>query len=136
MNEAITTRTSAHPLGDIPGLLRHDGAPPLFYMLLHFWMQAFGTGESATHALSLVFGLLTIPVGMWAGWSLFGRRAGVYAAFLFAFSTFLTAYAQESRMYELMALLGLLATAGFIHGFVYRRRRYLILFAVCAALML
>ena len=31
-------------------------------------------------------------------------------------------------MYTLMALLGLLATGGFIHGFVYRRRRYLILF--------
>lgn len=39
-------------------------------------------------------------------------------------------------MYSLMALLGLLATAGFIHGFVFRRRRYLILFTVCQALML
>ncbi len=57
-------------------------------------------------------------------------------AILCAFSTFLTAYAQESRMYELMALLGILATAAFIHGFVYRRRRYLIMFAVCEALML
>ena len=35
-------------------------------------------------------------------------------------------------MYTLMALLGLLATTAFIHGFVYRRRNYLILFAVCA----
>ena len=34
-------------------------------------------------------------------------------------------------MYELMGLLGLLATAAFIHGFVYRRRKYLIMFAVC-----
>ena len=32
-------------------------------------------------------------------------------------------------MYELMGLLGLLATAAFIHGFVYRRRKYLIVFA-------
>ncbi len=39
-------------------------------------------------------------------------------------------------MYSLMALLGLLATAGFIHGFIYRRRGYLILFTVCQALML
>ena len=55
---------------------------------------------------------------------------------LFALNPFITAYSQETRMYTLMALLGLLATAGFIHGFVYRRRRYLILFAVCQALML
>jgi hypothetical protein len=39
-------------------------------------------------------------------------------------------------MYELMALLGTLATAAFVHGFVYRRRRYLILFAVSEALLL
>src|SRR5438309_4346260 len=136
MNEAITTRTSAHPLGDIPGLLRHDGAPPLFYMLLHFWMQAFGTGESATHALSLLFGLLTVPVGMWAGWSLFGRRAGLMAATLFAFNAFLTRYAQETRMYELMGLLGLIATTAFLHAFVFRRRGYLIVFALAQALML
>lgn len=39
-------------------------------------------------------------------------------------------------MYTLMTLLGLLATAGFIQGFINRRRRYLILFAICQALML
>jgi hypothetical protein len=100
------------------------------------WISLFGAGETATHWLSVTIGLLCIPAGMWAAWSLFGRRAGAYAAVLFAFSTFLTAYADETRMYELMGLLGILATAGFVHGFVYRRRRYLILFAVCEALLL
>ena len=96
----------------------------------------FGTSESATHALPLLFGLLTIPVGLWAGWSLFGRRAGLMAATLFAFSPWLTEYAQETRMYELMALLGIIATASFIHAFVFRRRKYLIAFAITLALML
>jgi hypothetical protein len=135
-DEAITTGIASHPLSAIPGILRHDGSPPLFYLLLHVWISLFGAGETATHWFSVALGLLCIPAGMWAGWSLFGRRAGMYAAVLFAFSTFVSAYANETRMYELMALLGLLATAGFIHGFVYRRRRYLILFAVCEALLL
>ena len=135
-DEAITTGIASHSLSAIPGILRHDGSPPLFYMLLHVWISVFGTTESATHALSLVFGLLCIPAGMWSGWSLFGRRAGLYMAVLCAFSTFLTAYAMETRMYELMALLGILETTAFIHAFVYRRRGYLILFAVCQALML
>jgi mannosyltransferase len=135
-DEAITTGIASHSLSAIPGILRHDGAPPLFYMLLHVWISIFGASESATHALSLVFGLLCIPAGMWAGWSLFGRRAGLYMAVLCALSTFLTAYAMETRMYELMGLLGILETTAFIHAFVHRRRRYLILFAVCQALML
>ena len=60
--------------------------------------------------------VLAIPLGGWVAWSLWGRRAGLSAAVLFAFSEFLTNYGQEARMYSLMALLGLLATAGFLHG--------------------
>src|SRR4030081_2194637 len=136
MDEAITTGIASHPLSAIPGLLRHDGSPPFYYFVLHFWIKAFGAGESATHWLSLTFGLLTIPAGAWAGWSLFGRRAGLMAATLFAFSPFLTQYAGETRMYELMGLLGILATASYIHAFVFRRRKYLVVFAICQALML
>jgi mannosyltransferase len=136
MDEAITTGVALHPLDQIPGVLRHDGNPPLYYMLLHLWMSLFGSSESATHSLSLLFGVLTIPLGGWAGWKLFGRRAGIMAALLFAFNAWLTAYAQETRMYELMGLLGLAGTAGFLLGFVYRQRRWLILFAISLALML
>jgi mannosyltransferase len=136
MDEAITTGISLHKLGQIPGILRYDGNPPLYYMALHVWMSMFGSSETAAHSLSLVFGLLTIPAGGWAGWTLFGRRTGIMAALLFAFNAWLTAYAQETRMYELMGLLGVLATAGYLLGFVYRRRRYLVLFGGALTLML
>ncbi len=136
MDEALSVGISSHSLTAIPGVLRHDGSPPLYYLLLHVWMSVFGSSESATHALSALFGVLSIPVATWVAWSLFGLRAGLIAALLFAMNPFLTAYSQETRMYTLMALLGLLATGGFIHGFIYRRRRYLILFAICQALML
>ena len=109
MDEGITTGISLHPLSQIPGVLRYDGNPPLYYMALHVWMSMFGSSESATHSLSLIFGLLTIPAGAWAAGVLFGRRAGIMAALLFAFNAWLTAYAQETRMYELMGLLGVVA---------------------------
>jgi mannosyltransferase len=136
MDEAITTGISHHALTAIPGVLRYDGNPPLYYMTLHLWMSLFGTGEAATHSLSLVFGVLTIPVGAWACWTLFGRRAGIMAALLFAFNAWLTSYAQETRMYELMGLLGVLATSGFLLGFVLHRRRFLLLFGAALTLML
>lgn len=136
MDEAITTGIASHPVSQIPGILRHDGNPPLYYLLLHFWMRAFGTGEAATHALSLAFGLLTVPAGMWAAWTLFSRRAGMMAAVLFAFTAWLTTYAQETRMYELMGLLGIFLTVAFVKSFIDRRRAHLILFAAWLALML
>ncbi len=136
MDEAITTGISHHALTAIPGVLRYDGNPPLYYMLLHIWMSLFGTGEAASHSLSLVFGVLTIPIGGWACWTLFGRRAGIMAALVFAFNAWLTAYAQETRMYELMALLGVIATTGFVLGFIMRRRRFLFVFGAALTLML
>ena len=135
MDEALSTGIASHSLSAIPGVLRHDGSPPFYYLLLHFWIKIFGISEAATHSLSLVCSLLTIPIGLWAGWSLFGKRAGLMAATLFAFSAFLTDYAQETRMYALMALLGLIATTAFVHAFVFRRRQYLVVFAIAQALM-
>ncbi|MGH2867901.1 MAG: glycosyltransferase family 39 protein [Solirubrobacteraceae bacterium] len=136
IDEGLSVGISTHSLASIPTVLRHDGSPPLYYLMLHVWMNVFGNSEAATHAMSLLFGLLTIPVGAWVAWSLFGRWPAFVALVLFALNPFLTAYSQETRMYSLMALLGLLATAGLIHGFVYRRRRYLILFAIAQSLML
>ena len=36
-----------------PALLRQDGSPPLYYMVLHLWMGVFGDSETRTHALSV-----------------------------------------------------------------------------------
>ena len=135
-DEGLSVGIASHSLSAIPGVLRHDGSPPLYYMALHVWMRIFGSSGIETHAMSDLFSMLAIPIGLWAGWSLFGRRAGLFAAVLFGTSSFLTYYGQETRMYSLMALLGLMAAAGFVHAFVFRRRRYLILFAVSLALML
>jgi len=135
-NEALATGIASHSLSALPGVLRHGGSSPLYYVLLHFWIGAFGSSEAATHSLSLLIALATIPVAMWAGWSLFGRRAGMFAAVLFAFSSFLTTFAQETQLYGLIVLLGLLAMTGFLHGFVYRRRRFLWPFGAALTLML
>jgi mannosyltransferase len=134
--EANAIGIASHPLGQILGVLRHGGGAPLYYVLLHLWIETFGVGESAVHGLSLLFGLLTVPAAMWIGWTLWGRRSGLMAATLFAFSSFLTVYAGEAQPYELLTLLGLLALGGLLHGFVYRRRAWLWLLGACLVLML
>ncbi|HUY58840.1 MAG TPA: glycosyltransferase family 39 protein [Solirubrobacteraceae bacterium] len=136
MDEAITVGISSHHLSAIPGIMRQDGSPPLFYLLLHFWMLMVGNGEAATHWLSEIFAVLTIPIGYWGGLKLAGKRAGLITAALMASSAFLDYYSQETRMYALMSLLGLFGTIGFVRGFVFRERRYVILFSLAEAAML
>ncbi len=136
MDEAITVGISSHHLSAIPGILRQDGSPPLFYLLLHFWMLLTGNSSAATHWLSEIFAVLTIPIGYWGALRIAGKRAGLMTATLMALSAFLDYYSQETRMYALMTLLGLLATIGFVRGFVFRERRYVILFSLSLAAML
>src|SRR5688572_12833621 len=136
MDEGLSIGISSQPLFDIPGVLRVDGSPPFYYMLLSVWMDVVGDGPAETQGLSVAIALVSIPGGLWAGWSLFGRRAGLICAALCAVNPFLTGYAQETRMYSLMLVLSLLATAAFLHVFAYGRRGYLPLFFVLLALML
>jgi len=134
IDEGLSVGIASYPLAEIPGVLRQDGSPPLYYAILHGWIAVVGPGEAATHGLSVGFALLIIPVAFWAARSLAGPRAGWIAAVLAACHPFLTYNAQETRMYALMALLGLLVAATFAHAFVLRDRRYLAPFAVVATL--
>jgi len=116
---------ASHPLHAIAGLLRQDGSPPLYYLLLHVWMRMFGRSEFATHALSLTFALASIPVGFWAARSLFGRRAGWYCAAVVAAAPFISYFSRETRMYTLVILLSLIVTTCYLHVFALRNRRWL-----------
>ena len=136
IDEAITVGIASHDLGEIPRMLRLDGSPPLFYLLLHGWMALVGTGEAATRALALVFALLAVPVAWWAGSAVFGGRAGALAAVGAAGCPFLTYYAQEARMYSLVAVLSLLACASFVLAFVHGRRRHVWLLGLWCVLLL
>ena len=110
MDEGLSIGIANRPLLDIPGVLRQDGSPPLYYVLLHFWIQATGTSEVAVRSLSLLCATLAVPASWWAGRELFGARAGWMAAVLAATNPYLTEYAQEARMYALVALLAIVAT--------------------------
>ena len=136
IDEGISVGIARHPLTEIPGLLHRDGSPPLYYLLLHGWIGAFGDGERSTHALSVLFALACIPAAYWAASTLFGRLAGWICAALAAVDPYLTAYGQETRMYTLLALLSFIATGAFALGVVDGRRRWLPVLVLALAAML
>src|SRR2546421_7313660 len=47
LDEAQSVGIAGKPLTGIPGAFRQDGAPPLYYFLLHIWMAVFGHGRAA-----------------------------------------------------------------------------------------
>ncbi len=142
LDEALTVDIARAPLHLIPGLLRHDGAPPLYYVLLHFWMKVFGTSDLGARSLSGVIGVLTLPAAWVAGYrigaqswrehanvpgeaSLDGTvpaadrdRAGRLVAWtvtlLVGTSPFAVYYDTEARMYSLVILLSTLGVLAIV----------------------
>ena len=64
IDEGISAGIASHPAGEIPGLLRQDGSPPAYYLLLHAWTELAGTSEAVLRAPSLAFALLAIPADL------------------------------------------------------------------------
>jgi hypothetical protein len=113
LDEALTVSIARLPLDRLQPALAHDGAPPLFYVLLHGWMEVFGTSTTAVRALSGVLGVLAIGLAYLAArvWVPDGRRGrvlGTIAAVVVASSPYAIHYSTEVRMYALSIVLGLL----------------------------
>ncbi|MGA3218343.1 MAG: glycosyltransferase family 39 protein [Acidimicrobiales bacterium] len=123
-DEAIAVGIASHPLSSLPHYLVDDGSPPLYYVMLHYWMRMFGPSEVATHVLSLVPGLLAIPAAWWSADRLFGRWAARAAAALVATCAYLAYYGTETRMYSWLVLVSLLAVTCFVLAYRGAGRRY------------
>jgi len=136
IDEAIAVGIASHEPGEIPGLLRQDGSPPLYYLLLHAWIGLVGSGEAAARSLSLLFAAVAVPVSWWAGSAVGGRRAGAVAAAIVAVCPFFTYYAQEARMYTLVAVLSVVAAAAFVLAFLRGRRAHLLTLGAALVLLL
>ena len=136
IDEGISVGLAHHHWSSIPALLRQDGSPPAYYMLLGLWIRVFGDSERATHTLSLLFGLACIPLAYAAARSLFDRRTGLVCALLAALNPFLTYYAQETRMYELEAFLSLVIAYAYVEGILRGRRLWAALLVPAVVLML
>ncbi|MCB1257555.1 MAG: glycosyltransferase family 39 protein [Microthrixaceae bacterium] len=114
LDEALSVNIAALPFSDMVEALRHDGHPPLYYLMLHYWMGLFGDSDWAVRALSGVFSTASIPLAYVAGRRLATRRpsarlgshrVGLITAAVVATMPYAIRYGAETRMYSLVMLL-------------------------------
>jgi len=120
----------------LPGViegLSHDANPPLYYILLHFWMKGAGTGAVGVRLLSVLFGVLLVFLLSRVGEKMFSPAVGLFAALVAALSPMQIFYGQTARMYTLLPLLGLLSFVFLRRALEENQRKDWLGYTVCAA---
>ncbi|WP_116786930.1 glycosyltransferase family 39 protein [Flavobacterium psychrotrophum] len=92
----------------------HDSHPPLFDLLLHYWLTIFGTSEVVAKILPFLFALVSIYVTWLAAYKITGSKVKAYFALgLVSLNFFHLYYSTEVRFYSLMYLLSALTLLQF-----------------------
>jgi hypothetical protein len=103
LDETFSVWLANHNVADmLQWTVKLDQHPPLYYLLLHYWIALNGDTPYYVRLLSALFGAGTIPIIYLIGKRISGTVVGLAAAVLLAFSPFNIYFAQETRMYTLM----------------------------------
>jgi uncharacterized membrane protein len=96
--------------------------PPLYYILVRYWVKFWGNSVAITRSFSAVVSLLSFPAIYWLCWELFedkykGDRSNFYHPIaIVAVSPLHILYAQEAREYTLWMVTILLSSAAFLRS--------------------
>jgi mannosyltransferase len=135
LDEAFSISIAHTTLSNIVVETGRDVHPPLHYFLLLFWDRWLGGSTWISRLLSVACSLGTIAAAYAVTARLRSRGIALMAGALLAVSVFQVEFAQEARMYALLALLATLSLYGFIRLFDSASPRWFVFYAVATTLM-
>jgi hypothetical protein len=110
-DEAFSYLLAKKNLFEIMYLTAKDFNPPLYYLLLHFWMRVFGSSEIALRSLSLIFFWATVYIAFLFMTNIFkfSQKKAFFYLLFFLINPLLHYYAFEARMYSMFAFFAVLS---------------------------
>ena len=134
-DEIWSTRVILGSVASTVRMLSADLHPPVFNLLMFFWIRIFGDSEISVRVLPLVCGLatvvLTARLAIDYGW----RSAAPVAALVVAISPAHIWYSQESRAYSFLILLVVASVVVFHRIRETHETRWYVAYAALAAIM-
>ncbi len=120
-------------VGDVFWIVRHgkESTPPLFFLLT--WLTKGFGGVEGLRLVSLIAGVLAIPLTYILGLRTVGSRAAAVGAALMALSPFQIFYSTEARAYVLMMLFCLAAAVALLIALESGRVRWWTAYGASAA---
>jgi len=104
-DEGYTAWLADHSCSEIIRLVRADTAPPLYYLLLHGWMEILGTSELALRSFSCTCAVVTLViVHAICRQQKFSLLQIAVVLSLLSMSVLQVRYARDARCYALVSL--------------------------------
>lgn len=108
-DEAFSALLSEKSPLQIVLLTAKDQSPPLYLLLLHYWMRTFGTTEAAIRGLSFFFHIGSALITFFLAKKLLhSSKAAVLVSIAVLCNPFLLEYAFEARAYSMLVFLTLI----------------------------
>lgn len=130
LDESQSLWQTSHSLSGMLRVVATDVHVPGYHILLHFWQLYLGNDVLVIRGLSLLFFLATIPVVYLLARQILSVRWALFATALFSFSPFMNWYANETRMYTMLAFMTALNQLFYMR--ILKRRKGWIGFTVTA----
>ena len=93
-DETVSAFLAKQPPAELIAHTARDIHPPAYYLLLHYWASLAGQSAFALAFLSVVFGLLLIPLTYRLARDLINPSPAIWTAFLITFSAYNLWYSQ------------------------------------------
>jgi uncharacterized membrane protein len=136
IDEPFSVFHAQMPVSNIVRILAQGNNPPLYEILLHFWIKLAGISEAAVRIPSLLFESIAVVMTYCIGSRYFHKDVGFAAALLLIGSNFLTYHALEARTYMLLVMLSLLSIWFFLRTLENPTRKFIAAYVFFSVLML
>lgn len=107
IDEPFTIYHAQFGVSDIITFLKPTNNPPLFEILLHYWIKLFGISPVSVRFLPVVFSSLAVIFIYKTANKLFGPIVAFIASVIFSCSSYQYYYAHDARAYSLFLLLSI-----------------------------
>lgn len=128
VDELFSVRMAHSDFGSILSDVVRDFHPPLYFLLLRIWVIFAGDSDFAVRFLSVIWGLLSLPLVYRLGTAIVHTKLGLLTTCLLAASPFFVLFSRMARYYSMAMFLGLASCLLFIEFLKRGTRRTLLIY--------
>jgi uncharacterized membrane protein len=122
---------------EIIHFLSQGNNPPLFELILHYWIKFFGISDYSVRFLPLIFSSLSVFFVYKIAHKFIDIKSAILAAIIFTFSNYEMYFAHEVRVYSLFLLFTLISFYSFFNLILDRKNiKHAVIYTLSTSLLL